>query len=78
MNTEQTTIIVVPIPAMIDFALAGLSVAVAGILFIALIGWRMVPARKQVEVASFDTGTCPRRCAYEAVSVPMLLWVWPL
>lgn len=43
--------------AMFDFSPVGLSVAVAGILFIGLVGWRMVPMRKQSETASFDTGT---------------------
>ena len=43
--------------AMFDFAPVGLSVAVAGILFIGLIGWRLVPTRKQADTGTFDTGT---------------------
>jgi len=43
--------------AMFDFAPVGLSVAVAGILFIGLIGWRLVPIRKQADTGKFDTGT---------------------
>jgi len=43
--------------SMFDFTPVGLSVAAAGILFIALLGWRMVPARKQAETSGFDTGT---------------------
>jgi len=42
--------------AMFDFAPVGLAVAVTGVLFIALIGWRMVPARKQAGTEGFDTG----------------------
>jgi len=41
---------------MFDFSPVGLSVAAAGILFIALVGWRMVPVRKQAETGGFDTG----------------------
>lgn len=41
---------------MFDFAPVGLSVAVAGIFFIALLGWRLVPTRKQTGTASFETG----------------------
>jgi di/tricarboxylate transporter len=43
--------------AMFDFAPVGVSVTVIGILFIGLIGWRMVPARRQADAGSFDTGT---------------------
>ncbi|MDH5613088.1 MAG: SLC13 family permease, partial [Gammaproteobacteria bacterium] len=32
---------------MFDFSPVGVSVALVGIMFIALVGWRMVPARKQ-------------------------------
>lgn len=42
---------------MFDFSPVGFSVAAAGIVFIALVGWRMVPARKQAETGGFDTGT---------------------
>lgn len=41
---------------MFDFTPVGLSVALLGVLFVGLIGWRLVPARKQAEGVSFDTG----------------------
>ncbi len=41
---------------MFDFTLVGLSVAVLCVLFIALPGWRLVPARKQPGAEGFDTG----------------------
>lgn len=43
--------------AMFDFAPVGLSITIIGILFVGLIGWRLVPARRNAESASFDTGT---------------------
>lgn len=43
--------------AMFDFTAVGLPVAAAGVVFIALLGWRLVPARKQADSDSFDTGT---------------------
>lgn len=42
---------------MFDFTPVGLAVAVVGILFVALLGWRMVPARTQAGAGSFDTGS---------------------
>ena len=42
--------------AMFDFTAVGLSVAVVGVLFIAFIGWRLVPVRKQAGMEGFDTG----------------------
>jgi len=42
--------------AMFDFAPVGVSVALAGILFIGLLGWRLVPVRKSSEDAGFDSG----------------------
>ncbi|WP_372876009.1 SLC13 family permease [Pseudomonas sp.] len=42
--------------AMFDFSPVGVAVAGAGVLFIALIGWRLVPRREVASVASFDTG----------------------
>ena len=42
---------------MFDFTPVGLAVAVVGVLFVALLGWRMVPARTQAGAGSFDTGT---------------------
>lgn len=43
--------------AMFDFSPVGVAVALTGVLFITLIGWRLVPRREVVGVASFDTGT---------------------
>ncbi|HEY9018976.1 SLC13 family permease [Thiomicrospira sp.] len=41
---------------MFDFAPVGVTVALVGILFIVLVGWRFVPARKQRGVTEFETG----------------------
>lgn len=41
--------------AMFDFLPVGLAVTLAGLLFIVLIGWRLVPTRKQAEGDDFDT-----------------------
>ena len=43
--------------AMFDFAPVGVTVALAGIAFVALIGWRLVPARKASVADGFETGT---------------------
>jgi di/tricarboxylate transporter len=43
--------------AMFDFTPVGVAVAGVGIAFVALIGWRLVPARKRVGTEGFDTGT---------------------
>ncbi|WP_372923025.1 SLC13 family permease, partial [Roseovarius sp.] len=43
--------------AMFDFAPVGIAVATLGVLFVAIIGWRLVPARKSAAGADFDTGT---------------------
>ncbi len=43
--------------SMFDFSPVGVSVALFGVAFVGLIGWRIVPARKQSESDSFDTGT---------------------
>ena len=43
--------------AMFDFSMVGVPVALLGIVFIALLGWRLVPARKSAAMDSFDTGT---------------------
>lgn len=43
--------------AMFDFSLVGVAVALSGVLFIALLGWRLVPKRQVASAASFDTGT---------------------
>ena len=43
--------------AMFDFTPVGASVAALGIIFVGLLGWRMVPARKQAYGGSFESGT---------------------
>jgi di/tricarboxylate transporter len=43
--------------AMFDFTPVGLAVAAAGVLFVAIVGWRLVPAREHRGAAGFDTGT---------------------
>ncbi len=43
--------------AMFDFAPVGASVAILGIAFVGLIGWRLVPTRKQADTGGFDSGT---------------------
>jgi di/tricarboxylate transporter len=42
--------------AIFDFAPVGLAVATAGVALVALVGWRLVPARKSGTEAGFDTG----------------------
>ncbi len=42
--------------AMFDFTPVGLAVALAGIAFIVLGGWRLVPARQRAGADSFETG----------------------
>jgi di/tricarboxylate transporter len=41
---------------MFDFTPVGLSVALAGLVFVTLLGWRLVPARKAATGAGFETG----------------------
>ncbi|MEN5117068.1 SLC13 family permease [Luteimonas sp. TWI662] len=41
---------------MFDFSPVGVSVAAAGVLLIAVGGWRLVPARRNAGAESFDTG----------------------
>jgi di/tricarboxylate transporter len=41
---------------MFDFTPVGVAVMGAGVLFVALVGWRLVPARKQSSVEGFETG----------------------
>jgi di/tricarboxylate transporter len=43
--------------AMFDFTPVGLVVAAAGIIFVVLVGWRLVPTRRRVGAEEFDTGT---------------------
>jgi len=42
---------------MFDFTPVGLAVAVAGVLFVVLIGWRLVPERKSSAGEGFETGS---------------------
>jgi di/tricarboxylate transporter len=41
---------------MFDFAPVGLVVAVVGVVFIALLGWRLVPQRKPAGIEGFEAG----------------------
>lgn len=43
--------------AMFDFAPVGVAVALAGLVFVVLVGWRLVPARKASAADGFETGT---------------------
>ncbi len=43
--------------AMFDYLPVGLTLALLGTAFIGLLGWRLVPSRKQQEEGGFDTGT---------------------
>lgn len=43
--------------AMFDFAPVGVAVALAGVAFVVLVGWRLVPARKSASDGAFDTGS---------------------
>lgn len=43
--------------AMFDFSPVGVLVALTGVAFIALLGWRLVPQRKQAGVEGFDTAS---------------------
>lgn len=42
--------------AMFDFTPVGLAVALAGVVFVGAVGWRLVPARKQAGLDGFVTG----------------------
>ncbi len=41
---------------MFDFAYVGVPVALVGVVFVALVGWRLVPARKSGSSEGFETG----------------------
>ncbi|WP_287366142.1 SLC13 family permease [Thauera sp.] len=41
---------------MFDFTPVGLAVALTGILLVALVGWRLVPARTQAGIEGFESG----------------------
>ncbi len=43
--------------AMFDFTPVGMAVSVAGIVFIVLVGWRLVPERKRAGGTGFDIGS---------------------
>jgi di/tricarboxylate transporter len=40
---------------MFDFSPVGVAVMATGVLFVALVGWRLVPARKQASIEGFET-----------------------
>jgi len=42
--------------SMFDFTPVGLAVALAGVLFVALVGWRLVPSRERSGVEGFESG----------------------
>jgi di/tricarboxylate transporter len=42
--------------SMFDFTWVGAAVAVAGVCFVTLVGWRLVPARKAAGAEGFETG----------------------
>lgn len=42
---------------MFDFAPVGVAVALVGVVFIAVVGWRLVPVRKSISGKEFRTGT---------------------
>lgn len=42
--------------SMFDFTPVGLAVALGGVIFVVLLGWRLVPARKQSGVEGFESG----------------------
>ncbi len=42
---------------MFDFAYVGVAVAIVGVMFVAAVGWRLVPARKSTGTEGFETGS---------------------
>jgi di/tricarboxylate transporter len=42
--------------AMFDFTPVGLAVAAMGIVFVGLVGWRLVPVRRQADTGGFESG----------------------
>jgi len=61
--------------AMFDFTPIGLALAVTGVLFIVLVGWRLVPVRKRAGMEEFETGAylTEVRLAEESKAVGMTL-----
>jgi len=61
--------------AMFDFTPVGLTVAAAGVVFVVLVGWRLVPVRKETGVEGFDSGAyitearIPRESATNGMAV---------
>jgi di/tricarboxylate transporter len=43
--------------AMFDFTPVGVTVAAVGIVLVGLVGWRLVPTRKQADSGGFESGT---------------------
>ncbi|RUO33693.1 SLC13 family permease [Aliidiomarina soli] len=41
--------------AMFDYTPVGALIALAGVVFVALLGWRLVPARERADASGFDT-----------------------
>jgi len=41
---------------MFDFTPVGIAVAVIGVVFVGLVGWRLVPTRERTDISSFDSG----------------------
>ena len=53
---------------MFDFTAVGVPVTLVGVVFIALVGWRLVPARKQSGLEGFETGAYLTEARVEADS----------
>lgn len=61
--------------SMFDFTPVGLAVALAGLAFIAVVGWRLVPARERRGKEGFETGpyTTEARVGKDAKAAGMML-----
>lgn len=62
--------------SMFDFTPVGVPVAVAGLIFLALIGWRIVPTRQRKGADSFEAGAylTEARIPEESKAAGMTLW----
>ena len=62
--------------SMFDFTPVGLAVALAGVAFVALVGWRLVPVRKQSGLEGFETGAylTEARVVAESASIGKALY----